>query len=190
MKKLFLIFTVLVTAISVHAQYRDVILPEKPHQPGYKNYNSEDAGFWCALELEGGSSVMVHSPNMQYAGLTFTGGYRINEFLRFGAGLGVKDCLHNADMRLSDNKFGVPIFANVRGNFVSAYDRDGVPFWSLNVGGITHEGAFVSPTIGCSFGGLRNNFQIGLSYTLVNFDDFEKKNRTYSYFGVKVGYEF
>ena len=75
--------------------------------------------------------------------LTFTGGYRINEFLRLGVGFGGRMYVNNASVRNTNSKFGIPIFANVRGNFISAQDRDGVPFWSLNVGGITKEGAFV-----------------------------------------------
>ena len=84
----------------------------------------------------------------------------------------------------------MPLFVNVRGNIVSASERDGVPFWSLNVGGITSEGFFASPTIGYSFGGLRNNFLIGLSYTVSSFKDKKKEDVVYSYFGLKLGYEF
>jgi hypothetical protein len=78
----------------------------------------------------------------------------------------------------------------VRGNFLPTYDRDGVPFWSLNVGGITNEGFFFSPTIGCSFGGWRNNFQIGITYTLSNFKYDDGSKVAYSFFGLKLGYEF
>lgn len=92
-------------------------------------------------------------------------------------------------MRNTNSKFGIPLYVNLRGNFVSAYDRDGVPFWSLNLGGITREGLFLNPTIGYSFGGLRNNFYLGLSYTLTDFKDFTKSKQKYSYFGLKIGYE-
>lgn len=178
------------TAMVVNAQYRDVKLPNAPKQTNYRDYETENKGFWCGIEAEGGSSVMVHSTNMQYINLSWTGGYRISEFLRFGAGLGVRYYVNNAYVRDTDNKFGVPIFANARGNFISAYDRDGVPFWSLNIGGITNDGFFASPTIGYSFGGLRNNFQIGISYTITSFRNCYKTNMAYSYFGLKLGYEF
>lgn len=190
MKRIALFIVMLSALVSANAQYRDVTLPDKAQQKGYRDYNSKDNGFWCAIELDGGSSIMVHSPNMQYAGLSFTGGYRVNEYLRIGAGLGGRIYVNNADVRDTDNKFGIPIFANVRGNFISAYDRDGVPFWSLNIGGITNEGFFASPTIGYSFGGLRNNFQIGLNYTITSFKDCTKTDMAYSYFGLKIGYEF
>ena len=133
---------------------------------------------------------MEHKKNMQYTNLLVTGGYRLNEYLRAGVGFGGRAYLHNADVRDSDNKFVMPLFVNVRGNIVSASERDGVPFWSLNVGGITSEGFFASPTIGYSFGGLRNNFQIGISYTVSRLDNYQRQTKTFSYFGLKLGYEF
>lgn len=190
MKKLIIFSLLLMTSLAVNAQRREVRMPERPQMHGYKDYSMQDKGFWCAVEAEGGSSVMASSPNMQYANLSFTGGYRFSEYLRVGAGLGCRMYVNNADVRDTDNKFGVPIYANVRGNFISAYDRDGVPFWSVNIGGITNDGFFASPTVGYSFGGLRNNFQIGISYTFTNFTNSSKKDCCYSYFGLKLGYEF
>ncbi len=190
MKTLLLSLMLLVPAFAIKAQYRDVKLPDAPNLTNYRHYGMEDKGFWCAIEAEGASSVMVHEPNLQYANLSWTGGYRLSEFLRFGAGLGVRYYINNADVRDTDNKFGIPLFANVRGNFISAYDRDGVPFWSLNVGGITNEGFFASPAIGYSFGGLRNNLQVGISYTITCFRNSNKTDMAYSYWGLKLGYEF
>lgn len=190
MRKIVSLLLLLMVALSISAQYRDVKMPEAPKKSNYRNYSMENAGFWCAVDAEGGSSVMVNSKNMQYTALSFTGGYRISEFLRFGAGIGVRYYVNNAEIRDTNNKFGVPIFANVRGNFISAYDRGDVPFWSVNIGGITNEGFFASPTIGYSFGGLRNNFQIGISYTITSFKNFEQADKVYSYFGLKLGYEF
>lgn len=190
MKRLLISIIALVVTLSVNAQYRDVKFPEKPKLTGYRNYEREDAGFWYAIEAEGGSSIMAQHTNMQYVNLSFIGGYRISEFLRLGAGVGGRMYVTHANVRNTNNKFGVPIFANVRGNFISAYDRDGVPFWSLNIGGITNEGVFASPSIGYSFGGLRNNFQISLSYTITSFTDYTKTKQAYSYVGLKLGYEF
>ena len=69
MKKLFLSLLFIGATMSVNAQYRDVKLPDAPKQTNYRNYEAEDKGFWCAVELEGGSSVMVHEPNMPYVNL-------------------------------------------------------------------------------------------------------------------------
>ena len=177
-------------AIPSFAQYREVRTLQQPKETNYRDYTSQEQGFWYAVEAEGGSSIMVHKTNMQYVNLTFTGGYRINEYLRVGAGFGGRMYVNNASVRNSNSKFGIPIFANIRGNIISAKDRDGVPFWSVNVGGITNDGAFFSPTIGYSFGGLRNNFQVGVSYTLSNLKDNTGVRQNYSYFGLKLGYEF
>lgn len=190
MKKYLFSLLLSFSVLSVNAQYRDVKLPDAPKHTNYKDYEMEKTGFWWAVDAEGGSSIMYNEPNMQYANLAFTGGYRLSEFFRFGAGLGVRYYLNNADVRDTDNKFGVPIYANVRGNIISSYDRDGVPFWSFNVGVITNEGFFASPTLGYSFGGLRNNFQIGVSYTITSFKNCAKANVAYSYFGLRLGYEF
>ena len=190
MKKLFITTFLLMAMLSGYAQYREVKLPKVPKQTNYRNYEADDKGFWCAFEAETGSSVMEQLPNMQYANLSWTGGYRLSEFLRLGAGLGVRYYYHNSDVRNTDTKLSIPIFANVRGNFISAYDRDGVPFWSVNIGGITHERFFASPTFGYSFGGLRKNFQIGVSYMISCFENSDKENKVYSSFGVKLGYEF
>lgn len=175
--------------MSGNAQYRQVNLPEKPNKPVYKDLTTENNGFWCAFETEAGSSIMEFKPNMQYVGLTATGGYRICEYLRLGVGFGGRMYVHNSDVRNTRSKFSIPIYANARGNLISAYDRDGVPFWSINIGGITKEGLYLNPTIGYSFGGLRNNFYVGLSYTLSNFKDSTKQNQTYSFLGLKIGYE-
>jgi len=189
MRKLFLFVFMLAFANVMKAQNRDVKLPEAPKQTSYIDYERENSGIWYAIDVEGGSSVMMHN-NMQYVNLAVTSGYRFNEFLRIGAGIGCRYYVHNGQVRDTENDFGVPIFANARGNFFSAYDREGVPFWSLNVGGITKEGFFASPTIGYSFGSIRNNFQIGISYTITSFKNCEKTNVSYSYFGLKLGYEF
>lgn len=190
MKKVILSMLAFMIAVAVSAQYRDVKLPQAPKQKPYQDYSMVDKGFWYAIEAEGGSSIMAENTNMQYAGLGFTTGYRFSEFLRVGAGVAGRYYFNNAYVRGTGNKFGVPIYANARGNFISAYDCDGVPFWSLNIGGITNEGFFASPTIGYSFGGLRNNFLIGLCYTITSFKNCDNRNMAYSYFALKLGYEF
>lgn len=82
----FILFVLL--ALPSFGQYRDVRIPEQPKGSNYRDYTSQEKGFWCAIETEGGSSIMEHKTNMQYVNLTFTGGYRINEFLRLGVGFG------------------------------------------------------------------------------------------------------
>lgn len=190
MKKILFLILFAANISTVFAQYREVTLPQKPVDKGYRDYDSESTPFWFAVEAEGATSIMEKSKNMQFATLSLTGGYRISEFLRLGVGFGSRMYVNNAEIRDNDSKFGIPVYANLRGNFVSAYDREDVPYWSVNIGGVTGDGVYFSPTIGYSFGGMRNNFLIGLSYTLNSFKDCDKKNRTYSYLGIKLGYEF
>lgn len=190
MRKIIILSLLCMIAIAGYSQYREVRLPKKPKATGYINYDIQETGFWYALESEVGSSVMEHSTNMQFVAATFTGGYRINEFLRLGAGFGARVYVNNSNIRNKDSKFGLPIYANARGNIISAVDRDGVPYWSFNIGGITNDGFYLSPTIGYSFGGIRNKFLLGLSYSLTNFKTSEEIKRTYSYLSIKLGYEF
>lgn len=190
MKKIFLFLLLTVNISSVFAQYREVTLPQQPSDKGYTDYDSESSPFWFSVEAEGASSIMENSKNMQFATLSLSGGYRFSEFLRVGAGFGGRMYVNNSDVRDGDSKFGIPIYINARGNFVSAYDRGDVPYWSVNIGGVTGDGIYFSPTIGYSIGGLRNNFLVGISYTVNSFKDCDKNNRTYSYFGIKLGYEF
>lgn len=189
--KRFLLTTLVATCCTTaFPQYRQVTLPEKPVRTGYKDVNSQDNGFWCAVDADGGSSLMYGKTNLQYTNLLFTGGYRMSEYLRIGAGLGLRAYVNNNEVRKSDSPLALPLYVNARGNILSAMDREAVPFWSVNVGGVVGDGFLFNPTLGYSFGGLRHNFLVGLSYTLSSFTDNTKAKRTYSYLGVKLGYEF
>lgn len=190
MKRYFLTAMVATCCTTAFAQYRQVTLPEKSQRTAYKDHSSQDTGFWCAVDVDGGSSLMYGKTNMQYTNLLFTGGYRINEFLRVGAGLGLRTYVHNNNVRHSDSPLALPLFVNTRGNILSAMDREAVPFWSVNAGGVVGDGFLLNPTLGYSFGGSRHNFLIGLSYTLSSFTDLTNAKRTYSYLGVTLGYEF
>ena len=185
MKSVVLLFFLLFS-ISAYSQYREGII--NPQKPPIHKYEIPSA-FWCAFEAESGSSIMEHKANMQFVNVSCAGGYRFSEYLRVGIGVGGRMYVNNAGIRNTSSIWGFPIYANARGNFISAYDRDGVPFWSVNIGGITKEGAFFNPTIGYSFGGIRNNVYVGLSYTLTNFKDCIKKTQNYNYIAIKIGYE-
>lgn len=189
MKRYLLTALVTMCCATAFSQYRQVTLPEKPTRTGYKDLNSKDNGFWCAVDADGGSSLNGRS-NLLYTGLLFTGGYRVNEYLRIGAGFGLRAYISNNEVRKSDSPLAIPLFVNARGNILSAMDREAVPFWSVNIGGAVGDGFLLNPTLGYSFGGLRHNFLVGLSYTLSSFTDYMNAKRTYSYLGIKLGYEF
>lgn len=172
------------------SQTNDIILPQQPKIHNRTESGIKDFKYWIAGEVEGASSVMEKKPNMQFATATVTFGYYVNEYFRVGLGFGGRVYVHNAEFRSTDRKFCFPIYANLRGTFLCKHYRKAAPYWSLNVGGVTDEGFFVNPTFGYSFGGLRNNFLLGISYTLNRFKDASYTHKTYSYLGIKLGYEF
>lgn len=171
------------------AQYRDVKLPESPKQDPYKHYEMQERGIWFAVDLDGGSSVQPKD-NMQYAELTLAGGYRLSQYLRLGAGFGARFFVAGADVREQGGLVGIPLFVNARGNIIPAYDRDLVPYWQCNAGIIAGDGLYLNPAFGISTGGVRNTFHLALSYTLASFTNNQSASATYSYFGLKLGYEF
>ncbi len=144
----------------------DVKLPQKPNRPAYTDHQLTDKGFWCAAELEGGSTVLLEKTNMQAVQLTYTAGYRLNEYLRVGVGFGGKYYVNNNSARRGTaNEWTLPIFVNVRGNIMSQTDRSVVPYWSVNVGAAVNDGFFFAPTIGARFGEKRNSWLLGLTYS-------------------------
>ena len=191
MKKKILFFVLFTLTSYLYSQTpAKVILPQRPENHSIRDYKMTDKGFWIAAELEGASSIMQSKPNMQHATATFTAGYRFNEYIRIGAGIGAKVYVHNASVRDTGSKCCIPLFLNARGNFLCKHDRKAAPYWSMSVGGVTSDGFFANPVLGYSFGGLRHNFLLGISYTISTFKDVSNTNRAYSYFGIKLGYEF
>ena len=180
----------MLTTMPALAQYRDVKLPEKPKQTGYRDYENQDYGFWFATEVEGGSTLKGDGLSMQFADAAVTAGYRFNQFLKVGVGVGGRYYFNNGEVRGEDSKWGVPVFANVRGNIISAYDRGAVPFWSVRLGTIINEGLYFSPSVGYSFGGMHNNFQLSVAYVLTNPKYFTLERQTTSAFTLRLGYEF
>ena len=74
-----ILFSLLLTLVTgqMMAQVR---LPERPNRPQYVDHSELDNGFWCAIEGKVGSSIQFNANNAQRAGLTFTGGYMVNEY--------------------------------------------------------------------------------------------------------------
>lgn len=173
-----------------------VTLPQKPHRATYTDYRQNEKGFWCAAEWEGGSSVMVEHRNMQSVQLAYTAGYRFNEFIKVGAGLGGRYYVNNnKECRGEASAWTLPIFVNARGNFISQTDRSVVPYWSVCVGGIVGDGAFLSPSVGLRIGEPRNSWLLGISYCLNHINtsqlvSTDKKVSTSHALQLHIGYEF
>lgn len=167
----------LFAALSLNiAAQNDVRLPQRPNRPSYQKHELKESGFWCTLEVAGGSTVTVNKDNMQPVELSYTAGYRINEFLKVGAGVGGMMYVNGGDdCRNSSSDWTFPIFAHLRGNIISGVDRDFVPFYSFSIGGAIRDGFFMQPSLGLRFGSERSSFTLALSYQLRDVAEWDKK---------------
>ncbi len=165
----------------------------------YKNYGEFKTGFWGAAEANIGYSCNINDPNAPFTGINLIGGYRFNDYLKIGVGIGSRYYISNYKLRASNIEWSFPIFANVRGNFMSSLYRTVVPYYSFEIGGAIRDGFFFSPTIGIRLGEARSAFLIGVSYTGQSMKGWEEStenlppfiNRKYVSFAVlKLGYEF
>lgn len=165
-------------------------LPEKPKRSGYRDYGTEDKGYWIAIEAFGGSMADVGRRCIPFAGASIVNGYRFNEFLRIGIGLGTKYYISNDDVRTSSIPWSFPLYADVRGNIISQNDRTIVPYWSIDIGAEVRNGVYFSPTFGARIGEARSSFIIGVSYQMVPMDTWRDKSELRNMFALKLGYEF
>lgn len=189
MKKIILMLAIFFAYGAAYAQ--EIRLPEKPKTANYRDYSTEEKGFWCAAEVDAGSTVKFKGKNAQMASATYTAGYMFNQYLKAGVGFGAKYYFNNNDaIRNTSIKCSFPIFANARGNIISQDDRGAVPFWSFSVGGAIRDGFFFSPTIGYRIGETRNSWLIGISYTFSEIPSYPDCDKNVSSFTLKLGYEF
>ena len=93
------------------------------------DYTKNETGFWFAAELQGGVTVRPNKHNMQFGELDVVAGYRISDYVRVGVGIGGRYYGGNHDFRANSGEFSVPIYANVRGNFIPTEYRKVVPYY-------------------------------------------------------------
>lgn len=68
-----------------------VVVPETPKRAKYIDYETQDRGWWCAVEVMGGGSVDIsYNPHFYNIGFSFINGYRINQWFRVGVGVGFR----------------------------------------------------------------------------------------------------
>jgi len=172
----------------VSAQERQVQLPQKPEEQRYQEYQTKETGYWCSAEYDVGTSLFFNKKNIQGMGLSFTNGYRFNEYLRVGVGVGARYYFNNNEVRSTDVKWAFPLYVNVRGNIMSMDVRNVVPYYSLNVGGVVRDGFFISPTIGLRIGDPRSALLVGLSYSYE--DTALRSGNGLNALSIRLGYEF
>jgi len=185
-------FSLLILAfVSMNLCAQKVKLPDLPkHRSNYTDFEDRETGYWSAIDINASSTVLFKRSNMQNIGAEWINGYRFNEFLKVGIGVGAHYYLNNNNLRTDDVAWSFPLFIDVRGNINSQQDRGSVPYWAVDLGGEIHGGVYFSPTLGYRFGTQRGSFLIGVSYTFQQHDTWKKENENISGVSFKFGYEF
>ena len=188
MRKILLLYCAFLLARAGIAQEREIIMPEEP----VKNMNiaENNTGYWCSIEFNGGSTLMENHRNIALVNVEFSNGYRFNQWLKIGVGVGVTYYPDNNHVRDTKKHLSIPLFLNARGNILSEEIRRTVPYWSVNIGASLPDGFFMTPTIGLRVGEKRSAFLVGVSYTLRHLKTTPGSMTNYSGAMVKLGYEF
>lgn len=188
MKKVFCFIISLVMMAGVSAQTR---MPEIGTDSSQKSYSEMNTGFWISADAEGGVSLRISHKNSAIAGLNISGGYRFSEFLKVGIGFGGRYYFDNNALRYNDFEMSFPVYATVRGNFISGEHRTVVPYYSFDLGGAIRDGFMVRPTVGIRVGEFtRNAFLVGLTYTGQQLRLPDYKKEMVSFLSLRLGYEF
>ena len=188
MKNLFILFLALASFSCAYSQNKVIKMPEQPTKG--KNIAERDNGFWCATDAGGGSTLMANRKNVAMIEASFSGGYRFNQYLKVGAGLGVLYYPNNDNVRNTNYHVAMPLFLNAHGNFLSEEIRRTVPFWSVNIGSTIPDGFFMTPSVGLRIGEKRSAFLVSVGYTLRHMKTYSENPKYYSGILVKLGYEF
>ncbi len=158
----------------------------------YTDYGDLNTGFWFSAEIGEALSCNISGQNYTFTELDVIGGYRLNEYLRFGIGLGAR-YYNNNNYRFSRISWGMPIYATIRGNIIPSEYRNIVPYYSFDVGASIRDGFMVRPGVGIRIGQKRNAFLISLSYlgqNIISIENNLRKNKFTSFVMLKIGYEF
>lgn len=172
-------------------------LPKANSTAAYVDHETKESGFWIATELQGGYSLRFNKDNVGFGELDVTLGYRFNEYVKIGVGLGSRYYLDNEDVRSSSIEWSFPIYANVRGNFMPSLYRTVVPYYSMELGGAIRDGFMFRPTVGIRIGHPRRAFLVGVSYMLQSMkcheiidDRIMEDRKGISFITLRIGYEF
>lgn len=196
MKKLSLLLVIFISAVfSCIAQENEIKrIPNRGFDPEQNQYITFDKGFWGAAEVSGGYSAHLHGHNLGLTELDVMAGYRFNQFLRIGLGIGARYYFDKHHIRRGDTKWGMPLFGDIRGSFMSSTYRKVVPYWDVAIGASIRDGFFFRPTLGLKIGEPRQAFLIGVSYMgqeLATLNNLGQKTHDYtSIFCLKLGFEY
>ncbi len=136
MKKILMILVTLCAACTMQAQDRTIKMPTEKGKTSF-NPAEQEKGYWCALEVGGGATTMEGRKNLPMGEIIFSNGYRINQYLKVGVGIGALYYIaNNNEVRGTTRKLSMPLFATLRGNFLNEDTRSVVPYWTANVGAL------------------------------------------------------
>lgn len=180
---------------------KEIVNPrESGIDSSHKDYSSFRSGFFFAVEARSGISMNFgkNDKNIGFAEVNIVGGYRFNQYLRVGLGLGPRYYIKSSNLRYAASDWAMPLYLNVRGNFIPQDYRQIVPYYSFDIGGTFPDGFMMRPTIGIRVGEPRSAFLLGLSYVGQNLRSSEvttdgqlKVTRNFtSMVAITLGYEF
>ncbi len=176
---------------------KGVKIPYERGKSQHQSYSKYGQGFFFAVEGNGGYSLNLSGNNIGFGEIDFVGGYRFCDYFRVGAGFGPRYYFGPENARFNVARWAMPLYLDIRGNFIPNEYRNVVPYYSLDFGGTFPDGVMFRPTIGIRVGEARSAFLLGVSYTGQNLKnaDIDKvtgklKHKFTSFLSIKVGYEF
>lgn len=178
-----------------------------PSEGFYSDRSQSDTGFYFAAESTTGFSIRPGKSNFGFEEIDLIGGYRFNTYLRAGVGIGARYYWNNEHVRWhADREWTMPLFADLRGEFMPRAYRTVVPYWNMQIGATLGDGLMVRPSIGIRVGERRSAFLLALSYTgqSMRVTDTQTvssagvymmpqcvgKRKFESFISIKLGYEF
>ena len=206
MKRILILAVAALAVLTAQAQTPSVpTVPSSPYQDAGRN----ESGFWWGADLSAGISAH-HSHGvvgtvypLEADGIV---GWRFNDFFQAGVGFGVRYYAENkvarwqedGDGNFEDYPVAFPLFAGLRGAFVSGHSRDIVPCWNAEVGYTVNDGIFFSPNIGLRIllgDGIRHHAVVSAGWLfqqteLVADNADGHKGGMLHAFRIKVGYQF
>ncbi len=183
-------------SVAASAQINQVTrLPQVGASEKQADYTSAGSGFWMAAEASAAYSCRLFNSNFGYTEIDAVAGYRFNEYVRVGLGLGARYYFDNNKVRSTLSEWAFPIFLNIRGNFIPTRYRDVVPYYSFDIGVTVRDGFMLRPTVGLRVGLERSAFLVGLGYvgqdlSTYSRDNLRKTRRFVNFITLKLGYEF
>lgn len=200
MKKFITFWLLAVSMLApARSQTRDVKIPMESNLGiTQTDYSQMKTGFFCVGQVATAYTFNPSPYSIGFTDLEGIAGYRFGDYLRAGVGIGVRYYYHADDARNVSHKFGMPLFLDLRGNFIPNDYRNVVPFWSIDLGATFPDGVMFRPSIGMRVGEPRSAFIVSLgyigqnlrTYTDVMQDRDRRSHKFTSGISLTIGYEF